>query len=381
MASDLSRIDRRASVQAALDEFVSLGRAAFLAKYGFGKSRDFLVLDPTTGTPCDSKAIAGAAFGHQFPDEGPLEAADFSGGEATVVPTLERLGFQVVRIGEDWNDAEVTATVDSYFEMLRLEALGHPFRKTEFNEALRARLRGRSKASVELKFQNISAVLWALELPFINGYKPRGNSQLLLRQVVQKFLSDQQSLIRQIADAFEEVRTPDQQGFHARVVDPPSVQMVDRSGEAATKLRLPRHVDFAARDEANRRLGRAGEQWAIGYEHIRLHREGLEDLVQSLKWVSEDLGDGAGYDIESFDAPGAPRLIEVKTTNRGHASSFSISRNELEVSREREDAYCLYRIFNFREQPSLYVLRGDMTKHLHLQPIDFRASFKRFIGE
>lgn len=44
----------------------------------------------------DSKAIVGAAFGYQFPDRGPLDAAAFSGGEATVKRKLEELGFEVV---------------------------------------------------------------------------------------------------------------------------------------------------------------------------------------------------------------------------------------------------------------------------------------------
>lgn len=377
MASDLSRLNDRAAVQAALDEFVLRGRNAFLEHHGFGKSRDYAVLDPITGAACDSKAIVGVAFGYQFPNEGPLKASDFSGGEATVVAKLESLEFQTIRIGEDWTAHEVEATVASYFEMLRLEAAQQPFRKTDFNSALRAQLRGRSKASVELKFQNISAVLWSLELPFINGYKPRGNSQLLLRKAVQKFLLDEPTLMRQIADSFEDAKTPENRSFQARVVDPPIVESVTRSDAPLPRVRMPRHVDFAARDENNRSLGRAGEQWALGYEHTRLHAEGLDALVQQLDWVSERLGDGAGFDIKSFDAVERPRYIEVKTTNRGHNSSFVISRNELEFSKEAGEAFCLYRIFEFRDSPAMYVLRGDIAKHLHLQPMDYRASFRR----
>ena len=122
MAVEISRLQSPAAVQAALDEFSRLGRTAFLKRYGFGKSRDFLVRNARTGQLCDSKAIVGAAFGHQFPQEGPLKPTDFSGGEATVVPRLQHLGFDVVRIGEDWTFDEVQATVASYFEMLLLEA-------------------------------------------------------------------------------------------------------------------------------------------------------------------------------------------------------------------------------------------------------------------
>jgi hypothetical protein len=48
----------------------------------------------------------------------------------------------------------------------------------------------------------------------------------------------------------------------------------------------------------------------------------------------------------------------LQTTNGAYASSFIISRNELEFSREAQGAFCLYRLFRFRESPSMYILRG-----------------------
>lgn len=56
MSFTLSRLHSPSAVQAALNEFGSLGRTAFLERYGFGKSRDFLVRNPMTGELCDSKA-------------------------------------------------------------------------------------------------------------------------------------------------------------------------------------------------------------------------------------------------------------------------------------------------------------------------------------
>jgi hypothetical protein len=47
--------------------------------------------------------------------------------------------------------------------------------------------------------------------------------------------------------------------------------------------------------------------------------------------MSEEDGDGAGYDIASFAPDGRPRLIEVKTTNGWERTPFHISRNELAV--------------------------------------------------
>jgi len=380
LAKSFSRLQSPAAIQAALNEFLMLGRSAFLERYGFGKSRDYLVRDPRSGELCDSKAIFGAAYGFQFPEEGPLKPEDFSGGEATVVSKLQALGFEVVRIGEDWSAEEVDATVASYFEMLRLEALQSSYKKTEFNAALRQQLKGRSKASVELKHQNISAVLHNMELPFIPGYKPRSNVQLLLRKTVQHFVLGHSDTVRQVVDAMEEVKTPAQKTFRALVVQPPPVELVAKVASGDQRIRLPRKVDFAFRDESNRNLGRAGEQWAIDFEHQRLTEAGLPELLQRLDWVSDRLGDGAGYDILSYDAPGQPRYIEVKTTNGAHASSFVISRNELDFSQESGDAFFLYRIFEFRRSPSLYMLRGDVSKQLHLEPMDYRASFRHVVG-
>jgi hypothetical protein len=377
MAAELSRLQSPAAVQAALDEFVRLGRTAFLGRYGYGKSRDFLVRDPKTGEFCDSKAIVGAAFGIQFPEEGPLLPADFSGGEATVVPTLQNLGFEVVRIGEDWTESEVAATVEAYFEMLRLEAAQERYKKTEFNAALRQRLNGRSKGAVEFKHQNITAVLMDMELPSIAGYKPRANAQLPLRKAVQRFVLERADVVQQIVDALEEVKTPDEAKFRARVVAPPKIEMVAKVESNEPKTRLPRKIDFAARDESNRRLGRAGEQWAIEFEHQRLRDAGLAELFDRLDWVSDRLGDGAGYDILSYDAAHQARYIEVKTTNLGHRSPFVVSRNELDFSKEVGDAFYLYRLFQFRQSPAIYMLRGDVSQHLHLEPLDFRASFRR----
>lgn len=363
-----------------MDEFSRLGRTAFLERYGFGKSRGFLVRNARTGQLCDSKAIVGAAFGHQFPQEGPLKPTDFSGGEATVVPRLQHLGFDVVRIGEDWTFDEVQATVMSYFEMLLLEAEQQRYTKTEFNAQLRQRLRGRSKGSVELKFQNISAVLHDLELPFIRGYKPRSNAQLLLRQAVQQFVLNQPGLVSRVVDAMEEVKTSDEQSFHACLVEPPALETVAQLAKDGAKVRFPRKTNWAQRDEANRHLGRAGEQWVIGFEQRRLALLGHPELFQQLDWVSDRLGDGIGYDILSHERPGEHRFIEVKTTNGGHASSFIISRNELDFAAEAGDAFHLYRVFQFRQEPRLYILNGPLADQLHLEPIDFRASFRRLVG-
>ena len=92
-------------------------------------------------------------------------------------------------MADAWTKEEVVATVEAYFEMLALELDDRDFNKAEYNRNLRTHLNNRTKAAVELKHQNISAVLDSLGLRFINGYKPKGNYQALLRESVQAHLA------------------------------------------------------------------------------------------------------------------------------------------------------------------------------------------------
>ena len=87
----------------------------------------------------------------------------------------------------------------------------------------------------------------------------------------------------------------------ARLVEePPEAMRIPQNAWSAT-ARLGR-VDFVARDSANRDLGRRGEEFVLEFEHKRLHEVGRRDLLPRIEWTSRDRGDGAGYDIRSFDA-------------------------------------------------------------------------------
>src|SRR5215213_5822462 len=93
----LAELTDPTAVSGAMDEFDRVGRDAFLRKYGFSRSRNYFV--ERNGTLYDSKAIAGVAHGIEHPDRGPLRPEEFIGGDATVRPKLEELGF-VVRARE-----------------------------------------------------------------------------------------------------------------------------------------------------------------------------------------------------------------------------------------------------------------------------------------
>lgn len=364
----LSELTDPEAVRQAMVEFDRMGRSAFLQHYGFGKARDYVLQE--AGRSYDSKAIVGVAFRYQFPDRGSLKSADFTGGENTVQRKLEELGFTVERIGEAWSRPEVERAVGDYLDMLALEARGAPFNKSARNEDLRRRLSGRTKASVELKHQNISAILDELGLPFIQGYKPRTNVQALLREVVVQSVRSRHAELAKVMDDYQAVHRPAGPDYRGVLVAPPP-SAVNQASSARTPV--PRKLDHAERDDRNRALGREGESWTLGYERFRLGQNQRHDLASRINWVSDTQGDGAGYDIASFDEDGATRYVEVKTTNGGAATPFVITSNELAFSIEVGPAFRLYRLFAFSSTPQLFILHGALKDALALTPLNYRA--------
>jgi hypothetical protein len=131
--------------------------------------------------------------------------------------------------------------------------------------------------------------------------------------------------------------------------------------------------DPAARDANNRALGRAGEEYVFHVEQSRLREMGRDDLAAKIAWVSEAVGDGLGYDIESFADDGTPLFIEVKTTKGPITTPFFVSENERRIAAEKGPAYRIYRLFGFGTDPKIYPISGPLESALVLEPIAYRA--------
>ncbi|MGQ2903558.1 MAG: DUF3883 domain-containing protein [Neoaquamicrobium sediminum] len=116
---------------------------------------------------------------------------------------------------------------------------------------------------------------------------------------------------------------------------PPTHSNAAPPNELEQMTAIARKYDVAERDARNRALGRAGEQRILAHERASLVAAGRTDLAGRIRWVSQTDGDGAGYDILSFDPDGSDRLIEVKTTEGWERAPFHITRNEMAVAAER----------------------------------------------
>ena len=126
---------------------------------------------------------------------------------------------------------------------------------------------------------------------------------------------------------------------------------------------------------SRRKLRCDGEELVFQFERERLRQLDRSDLVSKIRWISEEDGDGAGYDILSFDAKGKERFIEVKTTVGSEITPFYITRNELSLSSERPDAFRLCRVFEFTSQPRMFELVPPLEKLVHLSPLSYEATF------
>ncbi|MGF1692554.1 HNH endonuclease [Photobacterium kagoshimensis] len=94
----ITTITNRLSIIKAIDECNTLGHEAFLEKYNYKQSRSYFLL--YKGLEYPSKAIVGVAYRFQHSSSA-LAANEFNGGNATVRPLLENLGFTVIQRSVD----------------------------------------------------------------------------------------------------------------------------------------------------------------------------------------------------------------------------------------------------------------------------------------
>ena len=276
----------------------------------------------------------------------------------------------------NWSHIEVKAAVDTYFKMLRLELSGLKYNKTEHRNALVKRLDQRSNGSIELKHQNISAVLIDMGIPYIDGYKPRFNYQRsLLPAAVADYLKshpDIQELFKANSEAAPSV--PTVSDFLVAMEYPPTVEERATLTTAVPRAIFnPSGVNYLEREARNKSLGDAGEQFVINFERARLIHAGRESLADRIEQVSVTVGPSAGFDVRSFEVNGIDRFIEAKTTKYGKNTPFFITPNELRFSGENSSRYFLYRLFKFGEAPRLFSLHGHIKDLCILEPSEYMA--------
>jgi len=271
--------------------------------------------------------------------------------------------------GTDWTQSEIDLVVSDYFGM-RLKFLrDEPFVKVRHYEGI-MRETGRSKGSVERKYMNISAALERLSLPWLKGYAPNRNFQAALLKSVERYVAQEWNYDFIPAPARNEAREARQ----LFVEQPPELgePLISNNPEME---RIARRFDPALRDARNRKTGLAGEKCVYESEIAHLAAQGRSDLAKKVQWTSQELGDGAGYDILSFSRDGQERFLEVKTTIGHKRTPFFLSGNERDFADEEPERSRIFRLYEWGRAPKAFLIKPPLNNNLILEPTAYRASF------
>lgn len=279
--------------------------------------------------------------------------------------------------GEDWTDTENDLIVADYFAMLTAELMGEELNKSEHRRSLLPLLNGRNEKSIEFKHQNISAVLVGLGQQRIDGYKPKASFQNSLVDAVVRWLEVNPSWSTSEFKS-SALRQANRLGENATLWIGPAPTFANEPPPLDPKFMsaIARKYDVAERDARNRSLGKAGEERILLHEKSTLRAAGREDLADKVRWTAMEDGDGAGFDILSYEPDGNDRLIEVKTTNGWERTPFHVSRNELAVADANRDTWHLIRLWNFAREPKAFSIRPPLEAHVSLTPTSFLASIQ-----
>lgn len=266
--------------------------------------------------------------------------------------------------GKPWSSSELDLIVADYFSMLNDEIRGVSYVKAEHRRELMKRIQ-RSDQSIEFKHCNITAVLEELGVTGIAGYKRRDNYQGAILDAIARYLD--------VTGARDLTLVPEARVDSLVIVDAPAPSLRNVPRRSGLE-EIVRRFDPVERDLRNRELGLAGERMVLDHERRWLAERGRGDLAEKVRHVSVEVGDGLGYDIESFTLEGTRKQIEVKTTRGGVTTPFFMSRNERDKAEELADSYHLYRVHRFGpKKPSLFTLRPPLDRSVRFSTEVWRA--------
>lgn len=275
----------------------------------------------------------------------------------------------------DWTKEEVILIVKDYFEMFKMELDSIPYNKASHRRKLSPLLNSREN-SIEFKHQNISGVLANMGLPFIKGYKPLFRYQQLLEDEVIIYLNNNKFFFEKEFQKFADKKIEPS----IRKIDFENV--IDKKSPAKTKTVVdkepsfrPIRTNYLEREQNNQQLGEKGEQFVLNYESWRLRKAGKENFADKIEWVAKKKGDGMGFDILSKTIAGKDMFIEVKTTKLAKETPIYFSRNEWKFALIKEKQFFLYRVFNFEDDPHIFIKHGNYESFCKFLPQSFKGYF------
>lgn len=219
---------------------------------------------------------------------------------------------------------------------------------------------------LKLDLQNMLSLFRELKGHMINNYSIEDTNNYLLAEAELRLLNNEErtnndkSLERIISDKGENTELKISNSV------PKEYEDIEQ-GSGQNSYTKKGKIDYNGNSKKQQRIGLAGEYMVLNYEKNNLSSWNSNKTVEH---VSKTQGDGAGYDIKSYDRSGIEIHIEVKTTEGNIETPYYISANEVRHSKENSKIYRLYRIYNFNPQEGtgdFYIIEGDITQKVELK--------------
>ncbi|NMA04869.1 MAG: DUF3578 domain-containing protein [Acholeplasmataceae bacterium] len=155
-------------------------------------------------------------------------------------------------------------------------------------------------------------------------------------------------------------------------------ELKSRKYNRITQQKIYSKIDYLDKAKEQQQTGLRGEQIALEIERKRLLDLNL-DPNEHIKWCSAE-SDSYGYDFETVDYKNDELVkiyVEVKSTKDIKDTSFFVSKNEVNVSKEKQEQYRIFRIFDITSiAPKYYIADGELEDNFYLDPVTFSATYK-----
>ena len=107
-----------------------------------------------------------------------------------------------------------------------------------------------------------------------------------------------------------------------------------------------RKLDYERINKERKLIGDAGEELVYN-DQIQYVKKHMPEYLNNIRQVSKLDGDGAGYDICSFDTEGKLIYIEVKSTTGKKETPFYMSASEYSFYELHKESYVIARVYEF----------------------------------
>lgn len=140
-----------------------------------------------------------------------------------------------------------------------------------------------------------------------------------------------------------------------------------------------RKIDFDRVNAEKKLIGNGGEELVLLDQYNKVNIFAPE-IVKEIRHVSKLDGDGAGYDISSFDSNKRILYIEVKSTTKSKETPFYMSLSEYSFYELHKENYVIARVYDYNVESKTgkiqYTLGNDFESMFEKEVSAYKIIYK-----